>query len=116
MTQADANQRVPGKVVRMHRFPALSPLLAGLVAVATLAAPATFARDAALPVPPHGVIGVDEAKLTPGYWVSRLEAPDAVLLSPAAIAARNASLVQADDSMHDLAALPRHWTARRCGH
>ncbi|HEU4812777.1 MAG TPA: SH3 domain-containing protein, partial [Xanthomonadaceae bacterium] len=106
MTQADANQQVPGKVVRMHRFPTLSSLLVGLISVAVLASPTVSARDTLLPVPAHGVIGVDDAKLSPGYWVSRLETPDAVLLEPDAIAARNARLLQADDSMHDLAAWP----------
>src|SRR5688500_7902386 len=106
LTQADAHLRVPGKVVRMHRFPTLSYLLAGLVAAAVLASPATSARDTLLPVPAHGVVGVDDAKLSPDYWVARLEAPDAVLLPPTDIAARNTMLVQVDDSMHDLAALP----------
>ena len=108
MTQADVVQRVPGNVVRMHRKPVLTPLLAGLLAVGFAASPALSARDATPPlaVPAHGVIGVDDAKLTPAYWVARLDAPNAPLLPPAAIAARNAWLLQADESMHDLAALP----------
>ena len=106
MSQADAIQRAPGNVVRMHRVPA--SLFAGLLAVSafTVLAPPASARDPALPVPAHGVIGVDEAKLSPGYWVSRLDAPDQVLLPATDIAARNASLLQLDDSMYDLAALP----------
>ena len=113
MTQADAIQRVPGKVVRMHRTPVRPPVftvsLAGLLAAAlAFAAPATLAREptARLPVPAHGVIGVDAAKLMPDYWVSRLESPDRLLLPAGEIAARNALLLRVDDSMHDLAALP----------
>ncbi|HET8899429.1 MAG TPA: SH3 domain-containing protein [Rhodanobacteraceae bacterium] len=68
---------------------------------------ASVARDAPLAVPPSGVLGVSDAELTPDYWVAR--APDAedVLLSSAAIAAQNARVLARDDSMHDLAALPR---------
>lgn len=108
MTQADAIQRVPGKVVRMRCNPVSMPVLAGFLAVALAASPAAFARDTSppLPVPGHGVIGVDDAKLAPDYWVSLLQAPDQSLLSREEIAARNALLVQVDDSMFDLASLP----------
>ena len=108
MTQADAVQRVPGKVVRMHRSRLFSSFAGACLALGLAAGPAIADRASvtALPVPAHGVIGVDDAKLTPGYWVSRLDAADETLMSPAGIADRNAWLLQADDSMHDLAGLP----------
>ena len=87
------------------RLPSLSVALIA----ALLAAPAA-ARDvpaaSALAVPPSGVIGVEDAQLSPGYWIARLPQPDAVVLDRDAIAARNARLMQVDRSMHDLRALP----------
>ena len=84
-------------------------ILASALALALLAVPAASARDAApatLPVPAHGVIGVQDAYFSPAFWVSRLQQPDQVLMDRAAIAAQNAELVRADKSMHDLRALP----------
>ena len=108
MTQTDAMQRVPGNVVRMHRNPLATPFLAACLVAGLATAPAVSAHGPtpSLPVPAHGVIGIDDAKLTPEYWVSRLDAPATVLLPSPAIAARNARLLQADGSMHDLAAWP----------
>lgn len=85
----------------MHilRFPNL--LLATALA---LAFPAALAQTPS--VPASGVIGVTDAELSPQAWVARLQAPDAVLLDRAAIDARNVRLLQVDDSMHDLHALP----------
>ena len=60
----------------------------------------------ALPVPPSGVVGMQDAYFAPEFWVARAQAPDQVLMTPAAIQARNQRLLQVDDSMHDLAALP----------
>ncbi|HVR82103.1 MAG TPA: SH3 domain-containing protein [Luteimonas sp.] len=57
-------------------------------------------------VPASGVIGVEEAYLSPEFWVQRLDQPDRVVLDTAAIAAQNAKLMHIDDSMHDLRALP----------
>ena len=108
MTQTDAMQRVPGNVVRMHRNPLATPFLAACLVAGLATAPAVSAHGPtpSLPVPAHGVIGIDDAKLTPEYWVSRRDAPATVLLPSPAIAARNARLLQADGSMHDLAAWP----------
>jgi hypothetical protein len=61
---------------------------------------------ATLPVPAHGVIGVDAAKLTPDFWIARLQDPDRVILDPAVIAKRNDNLVRVDRTMHDLSVLP----------
>jgi cell wall-associated NlpC family hydrolase len=75
------------------------------LALATL--PALARSPAAdLPIPASGVIGVQEAQLTPWFWLQRTPARDAVLLTPAQIEARNARLLREDGSMHALAALP----------
>ncbi|WP_017463041.1 SH3 domain-containing protein [Dyella ginsengisoli] len=82
----------------------LRALLLGLL----LAGPA-FGRatvDRPLPVPPSGVLGVEAAQLTPDFWIGLRPHPDAVLLTPAQIAAQNAKLLADDPSMHDLRALP----------
>lgn len=95
------------------RVPACS--LATALALALALAPAAYAADGGpraqaappmLAVPASGVIGVEEAYLSPEFWVARLQAPDAVLMDRAAIAAQNAELFRVDDSMHDLRALP----------
>ena len=89
-----------------NALPALR-LLALALAFATLPG---LARDpskpAMLPVPASGVIGVQDAYLTPEFWVARAKAPDQALMERAGIDARNARLLREDDSMHDLAALP----------
>ena len=59
-----------------------------------------------LPIPPSGVIGMQDAYFAPEFWIARTQAADQVLMTPAAIQARNARLLQVDDSMHDLSALP----------
>ncbi|QNN71641.1 SH3 domain-containing protein [Thermomonas carbonis] len=59
-----------------------------------------------LTVPLSGVIGMQDAYFAPEFWIARTQAPDQVLMTPAAIQARNVRLLQLDDSMHDLAALP----------
>ena len=81
-------------------------LLLVALAVAAERAPARADDGVPMPVPEHGVIGVDDAKLTPGYWIARLADPDRVVLDAAAIAADNARLRSVDPSMHDLRALP----------
>ncbi|HET6431159.1 SH3 domain-containing protein [Dyella sp.] len=86
----------------MHlRSSALSAVLLGLL----LAVPSSRAADS-LPVPPSGVLGVGDAQLDPQFWIDRLPHPDAVVLTPARIAAQNAALLARDPSMHDLRALP----------
>ncbi len=70
--------------------------------------PAWAARaDTALPAPPSGVLGVEEAQLSPDFWIARLEHPDAPMLTSKEIQAANARLLQVEQSMHDLAALPQ---------
>lgn len=72
------------------------------------------------PAPAHeaetlqiGAIGVGKAQLTPGFWIAELEEPDGVVLDDAAIEAQNSKLMQLDDSMHDLRALPTRLTRKR---
>ena len=87
--------------------PAL-PLRAALLALALLAVPA-LAREAPPPqpeVPASGVIGVEEAYLSPGFWIARLRDADAPVLDRAEVEAQNARLLRMDPSLHDLAALP----------
>lgn len=79
------------------------PLLIGLL-LAGVSSLAMAANE--LPVPPSGVLGVGAAQLTPQFWIDRLPQPDAVVLTPAQIAAENAELLAHDPSMHDLRALP----------
>ncbi|WP_414648877.1 SH3 domain-containing protein [Dokdonella sp.] len=64
-------------------------------------------------IPAHGVIGVDEAQLSVGFWVKRLPDADHVILDPTAIAAQNAEVLHKDRSMHDLATLPEQVTRTR---
>jgi len=82
-------------------------LLATLLALGLASAPLA-ARDAAptLVTPPSGVLGVEDAQLTPQFWIGLQAQPDAPILDRAAIEAQNARLLQGDPSMHDLRKLP----------
>lgn len=60
----------------------------------------------ALPIPPHGVLGVSDTQLTPDFWIGLQAHPDQPILSRADIDAQNAKLLAQDPTMHDLAALP----------
>lgn len=89
------------------RFP--TPFLATALALALAAAPNGWAKDTAPTAgqtAASGVIGVEDAYLSPDFWVSHLQAPDKILLDRVAIDAGNARLFQIDDSMYDLRALP----------
>ncbi|HEX7801779.1 MAG TPA: SH3 domain-containing protein [Pseudoxanthomonas sp.] len=87
----------------------LPTTLLALLLCSTLLAPA-HAREPPPPapgtVPPHGVVGMTEAQLSPDFWLRKLERPDRVILSAQAIAAQNEKLFRLDDSMNDLSALP----------
>ena len=86
------------------------PTLHALACALLLASAPVVARDRPAPppaaIPANGVVGVEEAYLSPAFWVARARSPDAVLLDRAAIDARNARLLREDASMHDLARLP----------
>ncbi|EIM00915.1 NlpC-P60 family protein [Rhodanobacter thiooxydans] len=85
------------------------PLLAATMFALAFAGAPLQAREAneGLTVPPSGVLGVDEAQLTPAFWIGLQTQPDRVILDRAAIEAQNAKLLQVDPSMHDLHALPK---------
>ncbi|KLJ01465.1 hypothetical protein WQ56_06040 [Luteimonas sp. FCS-9] len=50
--------------------------------------------------------GMTRAQLDPGYWIARLDAPDAPILDRAGIAKQNAAMRRDDPSIHDVLALP----------
>ena len=87
----------------------LIELTTAALALALLVAP-LHAREVApiqaTTVPASGVIGMEEAYLSPDFWIKRLAHPDRVVLDAAAIAAQNDKLMRIDDSMHDLRAVP----------
>ena len=86
----------------MRCFPLAALCLVAVGGVAPVAA-----HQDSLPVPPSGVIGInDDALLTPDFWIHRLAQPDRVLLDTAAITTQNAALFQRDPSMRDLHTLP----------
>lgn len=78
-------------------------------AVFVLAAPPLPAHDA-VSVPAHRVVGVEQAQLSPDFWIAQLDDPDRVVLDDAAIEAQNRRLLDLDSSMYDLRALPRTLT------
>lgn len=73
-----------------------------------------------LPIPDHGVIGVDAAQLQPGFWVQLQRRPAQVILTSAAIASQNRAMLDRDSSLFDLERLPavlpreqvRRWVTR----
>jgi cell wall-associated NlpC family hydrolase len=67
-------------------------------------------QPTAAPPSSTGVPGVELAQLEPAFWLARLDSPERVLASPAAIAAQNAALLEKDDSMHRVDALPAELT------
>jgi len=93
-----------------YQKPFWTTVLMGAWAVALAAGFADAAEQAApaekLPVPAHGVLGVNEAQLSADFWVAKLREPDRIVLDANTIAVRNARLQHVDTSMHDLRALP----------
>jgi cell wall-associated NlpC family hydrolase len=87
------------------RFPTF--FLASAIALALSAAPPVRAEKPFSPATPaSGVVGVEDAYLSPEFWIARLALPDRVELDAKAIAHRNALLFELDPSMHELAVLP----------
>ena len=98
---ADRAHRLPMPLPARHP----SPLRAALLGLLLATAPGWAQPPAAEPQV-RGLFAIEEAQLSPDYWIARVAEPDAVLLPAQAIAARNARLLREDPSMHDLAALP----------
>jgi cell wall-associated NlpC family hydrolase len=80
--------------------------LATALVLALAATPVGWAKDHPPAAPASGVVGVEDAYLSPEFWVRSLPTPNNVLLDTASIQARNARLFEVDASMHDLRALP----------
>lgn len=80
-------------------------LFASLLSIGLLSSAHAYERNWSIPAD-TGVIGVEQAQLDPSWWVARQGQPDRVILDAQAIAAQNAKLMQLDDSMFDLDALP----------
>jgi hypothetical protein len=59
-----------------------------------------------LPMPEHGVTGVEAPQLTPQFWLGRLAHPDRVIMDRQAIAAYNARVTKLDPEVYDLHDLP----------
>lgn len=92
----------------MRRFAASFAL-----ALLLTAAPLHARQAGALPIPDHGVIGVEAEQLTPQFWIGQLQDPGRVLMDRATIEAQNARLLRLDDSMHDLAGMPASLSGRQ---
>jgi hypothetical protein len=81
-------------------------LAARLIASMLVLAPAlSYAQNLSMTIPASGVIGVQDAMLSPDYWISQLASPDRVLLNRPQIDAQNARLLETDPSMYDLGKL-----------
>ncbi len=59
-----------------------------------------------LPMPAHGVIGVEAPQLTPQFWLDRLAHPDQVIMDRQAIATYDARVTKLDPEVYDLHDLP----------
>ncbi|WP_296246850.1 SH3 domain-containing protein [uncultured Stenotrophomonas sp.] len=88
----------------------LAPLARALILATALCTGPAFALSpppVATVAPGYaGIIGLEEALLTPQPWISRLPNADAVILDRAAIDAQNARMRQLDASIIDLHTLP----------
>ncbi|SFV31351.1 MULTISPECIES: SH3 domain-containing protein [unclassified Pseudoxanthomonas] len=110
MNLAMQHRSVPWPASQTRR-PAVvgSALCLALTALLAIALPA-HARDTALPMPRHAVIGVEDQHLDPAYWIAKLARPQHALLDTAGVAAQNRQMVQADRHVHDLDAVPASLT------
>jgi len=61
-------------------------------------------------VPPSGVLGMDDAKLSPDFWLAHLADADHVVINARAIDALNQKVLAQDPSMHDIRALDANLT------
>ena len=89
--------------LRPHSPQSLLASVALLCLIAFAAAASHAARPPTIfPVPAHGVIGVEDAQLSPRFWIERLPQAEMVLLGADAIATQNERLLRVDNSMYDL--------------
>ena len=94
---ANSNALDSGATKKLRRFNL--PWLCFSLLLLTSAADA---QDAAMAIPRSGVIGVDQAMLTPDYWIARTSVPNKVLMTPQQINATNVRTYAVDPSSHDL--------------
>lgn len=85
--------------MRQTMFPA------AILALALAGLPAQARQSDALPMPPHGVVGVEAAQLTPSFWLARLQQPDRVIMDAAAVAAYDARVQRLDPQVYDVRTL-----------
>ncbi|HEY4146371.1 SH3 domain-containing protein [Pinirhizobacter sp.] len=69
--------------------------------------------QASFSVPPSGVLGMDDTKLSPDFWLARLTDADHVVMDARSIDALNQKVLTLDPSMYDLRALPANLTAEQ---
>lgn len=62
-------------------------------------------------VPPSGVLGMDDAKLSPDFWLAHLPDADRLVMDAGAINALNQKVLAQDPSMHDIRALGANLTS-----
>lgn len=74
-----------------------------LILAAFVAASPSAAQDASRVIPPSGVIGVQDAMLSPDYWIARTASPNALLMTSGEIEARNRRSFATDPNLVDLA-------------
>jgi cell wall-associated NlpC family hydrolase len=79
-------------------------LLAGALALSLGTTP--LHAQTPFKVPPSGVLGMDDAKLSPDFWVAQLTDADRVVMDARGINALNQKVLAQDPSMHDIRALP----------
>ncbi|MEO7068502.1 MAG: SH3 domain-containing protein [Rhodanobacter sp.] len=80
--------------------------LAATVALALVAVPTPARSVDTLPMPAHGVVGVEAAQLTPSFWLARLQQPDRVIMDARAVADYGARVQRLDPYVYDVRALP----------
>lgn len=86
--------------------PTLSLVLALLACAAIAHAQPPAGADWTIPA--HGVVGLEEAHLAPGYWIGKLgDQADQPWLDTARIEHQNAELMRLDESVRDVAAVDR---------
>jgi len=67
-----------------------------------LSSATVIAQGAGLSIPNSGVIGVDQAMLTPEYWIARAPMPNKILMTPQQINSINAKTYAMDPFTHDV--------------